>query len=154
MCINRNHLTCFLCLFFLSFISVTAQGPDLIEESFDYEVGLDLDGLGTAAGGWDGPWEYAEGNPGNIIVYPGTILGDLPAQRIGNYVELTTETGDAAAYRYILPAMNDTGQTFWISLLYQRIDAGEVLEFSERRCGVDSPSFIGRLEKRCDGDGH
>jgi hypothetical protein len=49
-------------------------------------------------------------------------LGDLPAQRVGNYVELTTETGDAAAYRYLNPAIIDEGQTFWISLLYQRLE--------------------------------
>jgi hypothetical protein len=108
-----------LCMF------LPAQGPELIEESFDYDVGSEIDGQGEAAGGWDGVWEYSEGNTGTIIVYPGTILEDIPAQRVGNYVELTTEesSADAAAYRYLNPPVTDDGQTFWISLLYQRIDA-------------------------------
>jgi hypothetical protein len=120
---SRLAATLFILISFCLFPA--AQEMDLIEESFDYEVGTELDGQGTATGGWDGIWEYTEANTGMIIVYPGTILEDLPVQRIGNYVELTTETGDAAAFRYLNPAIMDDGQTFWISLLYQRIDAAD-----------------------------
>jgi hypothetical protein len=107
-----------LSLSFCLFLS--AQEMTLIAESFDYDVGFELDGQGAAEGGWDGNWEYS-GDTGTIIVYPGTILEDITAQRFGNYIELTAESGDFAAYRYLNPPISDDGQTFWISLLYQRI---------------------------------
>jgi hypothetical protein len=124
-CFYRNRFISIILTTFSLCIFLTAQIPGLITESFDYGVGVELDGQGTATGGWDGIWEYSASNTGTIIVYPGTILGDLPAQRIGNYVELTTETGDAAAFRYLNPPITDDGQTFWISLLYQRIEAAD-----------------------------
>ena len=66
---TRLFLVPFL-LVLLCFITF-AQLPDLIQESFDYPAGSDLEGQGDATGGWDGPWEYTTGM--DVAVFDGTV---------------------------------------------------------------------------------
>jgi hypothetical protein len=99
-----------------------AQLPDLIQESFDYPAGQDLEGMGEATGGWAGAWAYTTGTAGMIGIYDGTVaVVPLPCDTAGNYIEVTPES-DLAIWRQLAEPMLDVGQTFWISLLYQRLE--------------------------------
>jgi hypothetical protein len=105
------------------FFVASAQLPDLIQESFDYPIGGDLEGNGDASGGWAGPWEYTNPAAGYVLLYSGTVGVDpLPCDTAGNYIEVQNETGDLAMWRILSEPMLDEGQTFWISVLYQRIE--------------------------------
>jgi hypothetical protein len=106
-------------LVLLCFIG-SAQLPDLIQESFDYPAGGDLEGQGDATGGWAGPWGYTAGT--DVTVFDGTVpIVPLPCDTAGNYIEVTPDA-DMAIWRQLAEPMLDEGQTFWISVLYQRIE--------------------------------
>ena len=123
----KSYVTIFLSvLLILLIVSSTtyAQIPDLIQESFLYPDGTYLDAQGDSSGGWGGPWELSTGEDGEIICIGGTVpLDEVPIYTEGRYVEVSTDGADMTIYRSLADTMLDTGEDFWISFLYQRLES-------------------------------
>ncbi len=108
------------------FISAEAASGSVVKESFDYSVGTSVDTLlGTAGGGWGGPWDLFEGNYEVMTIVDtgfayddlnytightgGLIMGANPSawgyQRYGRYLDKRWT--------------NEAGKVYWLSCLYE-----------------------------------
>ena len=100
---------------------VFAELPDVLRESFEYPEGS-LGFQGDSTGGWGGAWEEVQ--TGFIYVIaadPG--FGEI--DKTGGYIEVI-EAG--TVYRDLAEVWPDDGSTYWLSMLYMRIDAIDVAE--------------------------
>jgi len=101
----------------IGFMTSAAHSELFFYEPFDYPVGSLLDNGG--AFGLDGVWEDW-GEAEVDVVYDSLLhpIYEYELDFIGNHAELIQ--GDAAAF--LLTSLEDDGQDYWISFLYQTID--------------------------------
>jgi alpha-D-xyloside xylohydrolase len=85
-------------------------------ETFNYPLNSQLNNLGKAGNGWNGPWMVFEGVATDMSIVSGKAYSGLPVT--GNRLagNLSANAG-TRAYRELNPAWQDDGDSIWFSFL-------------------------------------
>ena len=107
---KTNLLFCWMLLG--AFSTTLSFGQKKVVESFDYVVG-DIDGMGDAMDGWNGPWLK---NSGTMEVVDGNLGTDMTGR------SLVTLLGSSQVtyYRELSEKWQDDGSVIWINFYIQR----------------------------------
>lgn len=104
--------------------------PPIVFESFDsYTVDTTLDGQGTAADGWTGPWTKLAGDDVNVSS-GGIINNAIAVVTSGNSLLLDASGADTRYKRDFSTPYLDNGNTYWFAFQAEfnntDLDGGEV----------------------------
>ena len=93
-------------------ITTPSFGQKKVVESFDYTVG-DINGIGNAIDGWNGPWLK---NSGTMEV----VVGNLGDDIIGKNLKTQSGSSQVTYFRELSEKWADDGSDIWIKFYIQR----------------------------------
>lgn len=89
--------------------------PPAVSESFDsYTADATVDGQGTAADGWTGPWTMLSGGAVNVVS-GGIANSALSVETTGNSLLLDASVGATRYKRGLSEPYLDNGRTYWFA---------------------------------------
>jgi PKD repeat protein len=113
-------------------VSVTepvAPLPPVVFESFDSFTEASLEGQGTAAAGWAGPWTKLTGDDINVVP-DGIVNNELGVVTLGNAIVLDASGTNTRFKRNFSTPYLDNGNTYWFAFQADfdqaDLDGGEV----------------------------
>ncbi|NYJ27890.1 PKD domain-containing protein [Allomuricauda sp. ARW1Y1] len=89
--------------------------PPAVFDSFDdYTVDASVNGQGTAANGWAGPWTLLSGGDVNVVS-GGIVNSTLSVETTGNSMLLDASVGASRYKRGLTEPILDDGRTYWFA---------------------------------------